>query len=121
MSEYDTSYDATSTALSKIASNAIEKLSDVIKVCTKQLRLIEVECRDLREKCADTESRRQEAESKTLILLDDLCRCHERGETEAERWKICAKHANYRHWHDLAEYCLNRAEASRSKEARDAT
>lgn len=104
MSEYDTSYDARATALHSIATKSIEKLTDVIEVCTRQLRLIEVECSDLRKECSGLKSSLNSTEEELFRRGSEVCRLNVGKDDSVETLQKCADYAYMRKWDDLGKF-----------------
>jgi hypothetical protein len=103
VSEYDTSYDARATALHSIAAKAIEKLNEVVEVYTTQLRLIEVECRDLNQQCGSLGFKLNATKEDLFNCRAEVCRFNVGKDDSAETLQKCAEYAYTRKWDDVGK------------------
>lgn len=98
-----------SPALHNIATKAIEKLSEVVEVYTTQLRLIESECRDLRNKCGTLEFKLNEAKEQLFNRGAEVCSLNVGKDDSVETLQKCADYAYMRKWDDLGKFYEERA------------
>jgi predicted nuclease with TOPRIM domain len=96
--------DTGSPALHGIATKAIQKLSEVIEVYTTQLRLIESECRELRNRCGSLEFKLNEVKEQRFNLRAEICRLEIGGGNSVEDMQRRATYAYKREWDDLGKH-----------------